>query len=234
MATVQDLYKLQRKDLEIDAVDARIAAIEQQLLESEQLVRLREETHAAKEALHKAQHKQRDLEASVAELDGRIAKESDTLYGGSVKKAKELQAHQKQVENLRESKRKLESQVIGVMSDLEDLQNDFSGKNSRLEQAEQDWQEQSAGLRVQLEEQHAKRRELQAQRDSLAALIDKPSLTIYTRLRAEKRGRAVAQVQRNVCEGCRITLPVVEVNRIRANRSAFHYCSSCGRMLLLA
>ena len=61
--------------------------------------------------------------------------------------------------------------------------------------------------------------------------IDPQTLETYRELR-KQRGTAVAKVQQGTCLGCRITLPVSDLQRVRGGSVV--RCGSCGRILYLA
>ena len=64
----------------------------------------------------------------------------------------------------------------------------------------------------------------------MAAQVEPPLLQRYETLRQAKGGRAVAKVERDLCQGCRMSLPTQLRQRVRSGRQAVN-CSSCGRML---
>ncbi|MFC2072406.1 C4-type zinc ribbon domain-containing protein, partial [Chloroflexota bacterium] len=48
----------------------------------------------------------------------------------------------------------------------------------------------------------------------------------------KQKGTAIANVEQGICRGCRILLPITELQRARS--SSLVRCSSCGRILFLA
>ena len=54
---------------------------------------------------------------------------------------------------------------------------------------------------------------------------------VYRALLPRKAGVAVARVERGICLGCRIKLPMREIARLK-NSDSLVLCSSCGRILL--
>lgn len=232
MASVHALYQLQEVDLGIDQATSKIQMIEQRLGDSTALSNARQQEKQAREQVFRLKEQQRDLEQQVAAIESNIGREMKALYGGTVKNSRELLIHEKQAQTLQESKRKLEDQILDAMSLLDDAEQQHKQTVTELHDLETTWSSEHADLQHQLDELSAKRGELQQKRDAMAAQIDAPSLTIYNRLRSEKRGRAIATVQQSVCSGCRISLPARDLTRAR-NNPGFSYCSSCGRILLI-
>lgn len=232
MASVHALYQLQEVDLGIDQLTSQIQAIEQRLGDMTALANARQQEKQAREQVFRLKEQQRDLEQQVAAIESNIGKEMKALYGGSVKNSRELLVHEKQVQALQESKRKLEDQILDAMSLLDEAEQQHKQTVTELQALEKTQSSEHADLQKQLDDLNAKRGELQQKRDAMAAQIDISSMTIYNRLRSEKRGRAIATVQQNVCSGCRISLPARELTRARSS-PGFSYCSSCGRILLI-
>ena len=58
-------------------------------------------------------------------------------------------------------------------------------------------------------------------------------LTLYDSLRKTTKGRPVARVERGMCQGCRITLSTMELQRARSAQSGVR-CNSCRRIIYLA
>ena len=67
-------------------------------------------------------------------------------------------------------------------------------------------------------------------RNAEASEIPDEDLARYTRLFRSNRGVAVVKVERGVCQGCAVRLPVGELTRLR-NSDGPIPCS-CGRALL--
>src|SRR5690348_13528646 len=116
MASVHALYQLQEVDLGIDQLTSQIQAIEQRLGDMTVLANARQQEKQAREQVFRLKEQQRDLEQQVAAIESNIGKEMKALYGGSVKNSRELLVHEKQVQALQESKRKLEDQILDAMS----------------------------------------------------------------------------------------------------------------------
>ena len=57
------------------------------------------------------------------------------------------------------------------------------------------------------------------------------AIEVYQDLKKHK-GTAVAKVEQGICHGCRISLPISELQQTRSG--SLVRCSSCGRILFLA
>ena len=72
--------------------------------------------------------------------------------------------------------------------------------------------------------------ELNGLRSTIATDVPPQAMVTYRALLERREGRAVALVERGVCEGCRLTLPTGELSRVRSEEG-IHQCSSCSRIL---
>jgi predicted nucleic acid-binding Zn-ribbon protein len=68
------------------------------------------------------------------------------------------------------------------------------------------------------------------QRGERAEYIDGDLLRTYDHVRRAHQGKGVAKVDRNLCLGCRISLPVSTVNKAR-NPNNLIQCPNCERIL---
>ena len=87
-------------------------------------------------------------------------------------------------------------------------------------------------LQGQLTEIDSLRESVSDRRAALAAEMDPAALRRYETLRFAKGGRAIARVERGLCQVCRMSLPTQQQQRVRSGRQIVH-CSTCGRMLFL-
>src|SRR5204862_2581048 len=71
-------------------------------------------------------------------------------------------------------------------------------------------------------------------RKAVGAGIPANLLALYDRCRAAARGVGVARLVGNTCQGCRLTIPSTEVNRIRkaGPDGDVSHCDNCGAILV--
>jgi predicted nucleic acid-binding Zn-ribbon protein len=101
----------------------------------------------------------------------------------------------------------------------------------RLATVEEEWKTTERELRIEAEVVGKECEELMEERVGTAADIDKSDLALYNSLLPRKSGIAVARVERGICQGCRIKLPMREMSRLKSS-DRLVVCSSCGRILL--
>ena len=226
----QRLYELQVVDLEIDDRTRRLEQVEAALGESEALIASRAALQEVVDHLHGQAAVMRDLEWKSDDLESKIKEFEGKLYGGTVKSSKELGNIQREVDMLKTAKRHAEDQELDVMSDIEASQERRREREKELATLEGRWREEQAALQHEREELLKRGVDLRRSREAIAASIEPRHLVVYEKLRADRKGRAVATVEQNICQGCRITLPTTEVQRARTSADLV-CCSSCGRIL---
>jgi hypothetical protein len=233
MTTVADLYLLQEMDIEIQAKQTALADVETRLGESEELEEKRQEVEEQRHRLREAQKKQREAEWAVEEVRVKIQPVEEKLYGGTVKIPKELVGLQHDVDSLKARQRELEDRDLEAMSVVEEVERGLAETERRLSDMDAEWQAEQESLRQQKDDLQREIQELEQRRSSQAATIDAEMIRQYDILRALHQGRAVAKVERGICQGCRITLPMHVLQRARRANHLVH-CTSCERILYLS
>ena len=233
MTTVADLYLLQEMDIEIQAKQTALADVETRLGESEELEEKRQEVEEQRHRLREAQKKQREAEWAVEEVRVKIQPVEEKLYGGTVKIPKELVGLQHDVDSLKARQRELEDRDLEAMSVVEEVERGLAETERRLSDMDAEWQAEQESLRQQKDDLQREIQELEQRRSSQAATIDAEMIRQYDILRALHQGRAVAKVERGICQGCRITLPMHVLQRARRANHLVQ-CTSCERILYLS
>jgi hypothetical protein len=226
----RQLYELQEVDLEIEAKREALSLVESRLGESEALAEARISLAREEEQLAELERSQRLGEWEVEDLRAKTALLEGKLYGGSVKSPKELASLQGQAEHLNRRKRGLEDKVFDIMTEVEALQKRLTIKSSEAERMEENWREEQASLSREHAELSDALATLDRKRNDLTSRIDEASLELYQTLRKKRQGRAVAKVEQGMCQGCRIVLPMSELQRARMGQELVQ-CSSCERIL---
>ncbi|MCL4458315.1 MAG: C4-type zinc ribbon domain-containing protein [Chloroflexi bacterium] len=226
----QVLFRLQTVDLEIEEKSARLRDVESRLGESATLREARQAVEGQQKRFHAEEITLREREWDVEDLKDKINGLERNLYGDRIKNPKELAGLQKEVEHLKGSLQKAEDRLLEIMLSIDETRERLREKQERLAHVKQEWESEQKQLTEQQSSLVAALTGLRAERDSLAAGVSRHSLEIYERLKVLKRGKAVAKVEQNTCQGCRIHLPMNEVQLARTSRELV-FCSMCGRIL---
>ena len=233
MSKGRQLYDLQEIDLEIDAKRDALSGVMSRLGQSEVLDQVRLSLAGDEERLAELKRNQRELEREVEDLQAKASVSEERLYGGTVKIPKELASLQEQIANLKGRMKGLDDNTLDIMSVLETVHQQVSSKRQELVKVEEEWQEEQASLSQEQAELNSALATLEQKRKDLASKLDTASLELYRALRRIRQGRAVAKVEQGVCQGCRIALPMSELQRAKVGQELVQ-CSSCERILYLS
>ncbi|HUU63510.1 MAG TPA: C4-type zinc ribbon domain-containing protein [Dehalococcoidia bacterium] len=233
MSKGRQLYDLQEIDSEIDAKRDALSEVMSRLDDSEVVDQSRLSLARDEERLADLERSQRELEREVEDLQAKAAVSEERLYGGTVKIPKELASLQEQVANLKRRMKGLDDKTLDIMSDFETVHQQVSSKRQELAKVEEEWQEEQASLSQEQAELNSALATLEQKRKDLASKLDTASLELYQALRRIRQGKAVAKVEQGVCQGCRIALPMSEMQRAKIGQELVQ-CSSCERILYLS
>ena len=116
------------------------------------------------------------------------------------------------------------------MLEIENATSNHNTAQNNLAQAESQWQSNYDVLVVEQRHLSVEIRKSGVERESVAASIPKGAMSLYDSLLRQKDGLAVANVKKDMCQGCRLVLSSHELQRAKA-ADAIVQCSSCHRIL---
>jgi uncharacterized protein len=233
MATAPDLLALQETDQALDRSQARLAEIEAQLTESEELASAREVVEERRGVVSQLRSHLSDAETSVEDVRVKAAEEEGKLYGGKVTNPKELSDLDAELRSIKHQIANREDTLLALLVEIDEAEKQFEAANSTYLEIEGSWKREQGELlreKAQIEPEVAS---LQARREQQVAGIDRSSIGLYQLLRNRHAGRAVARLERGMCQGCRITLPMSLLQKARSGTGLVQ-CVSCERILLVS
>ncbi len=231
MSIVRQLYELQEVELEAEATEQAISRANSQLGESPELIAARNKLEGEKTRLGGLEEKQRAAERESDDLARKITKAEDDLYSGRIRNPKELASLQSEAQEIKARRSSTEDKALQLMEEAEQSRKSLAALEREFRQVEADWRARQQQLRTELESLKARLAVLKSRQEQLAAGIDAPTLALFRELRKQK-GTAVARVERGICGGCRISVPVGELQRARGGFVV--RCGSCGRVFLVS
>ena len=230
MTTVKRLYALQELDLNLDRLGRALAEAEAELKTEISIENLEAALKAEDARLEYAQTRQHDNRMETAVRRERAESLEARLYDGSVVNARDLEPLQQEADSVRRLLEQNEALSLELTIEIEDAQSRRAALSAQLAEAQERWQARREELTRHIAQLSAEQQECQENRNRMAAQVEPPLLQRYETLRQTKGGRAVAKVERDLCQGCRMSLPTQLRQRVRSGRQAVN-CSSCGRML---
>jgi len=230
MSIAKQLYQLQEVDLELESKERAVRQITSELGESEALANACNRLSEAQKRLEELAHQQRSLEWEIDDLASKLTATERDLYSGRIHNPKELTSLQQEVEALKARRRQIEDKDLEIMEQAELERKNVTSLNTELKTIEASWQARQQELTAELKQLKDALAELREKQQLLVAGIDSEALELYHKLKKGK-GTAVARVEQGICRGCRISLPVNELQQARSGRLV--QCGSCERVLYL-
>lgn len=231
MSIPKQLYQLQEVDLELKSDEQAIRQITSQLGEDAVVVNARHKLALERQQLEELSKQQHSVEWEIDDLTSKLDAVEKELYSGKTLNPKELTNLQHEIDGLKTRRNQLEDKALGVMDRVERITQSIATLNSQLKTLETEWQSQQKQLSADMEQLQTALANLKEKRQRLAADIDPQVIEVYQEVKKQK-GTAVAKVEQGICRGCRIALPVSELQQARSG--SLIRCGSCGRILFLA
>ena len=232
MTTVKQLYALQEVDLDLDRVYRALEMAEEEMKVEISIENLESALQEEQERLQEVELLQRDNQMDIETRRERTEVLETQLYDGSMTNARDLEALQHEAASVRHLLEQDESMSLELSIQVEEARSRGGNLNQQLAETRALWESQQVQLNQRVEELRAEQGEYERQRELLAARFDPATLQRYETLRKSKGGRAVAKVERDLCQGCRMSLPTQLRQRVKSGRQTVN-CASCGRMLFV-
>jgi predicted nucleic acid-binding Zn-ribbon protein len=214
------ITELQR---EINALPKHIAEIERTL--DSHLRKL--EADRAALAANQRERKSRDVD--IQGHQQKISHLREQMMGARTNE--QFRAFQKEIEFCEQDIRKAEDRILVLMEESEPLEANVKQAEKALKEEQQkvDAEKNEARQRTAADEQALA--SLRADRAASASGL-KPSIyNAYERIRAKRRGVAVAEASEGRCLACHMALRPQFFQELRCRADAVMFCESCGRIL---
>lgn len=230
------LLEVQDHDTRVDQLRHRRATLPERAELADIETRRRaidEDTAETRRSRDELANRQASLEQQIEAARQRRAELERRMFGGHVGGARELAAMDDEVRQLGRHVHELENRELEVMEQLEPLEGELQAA---------DVERDSLDTRARQLEDHVGQaaKEIDAEVDAelqarapLAAALPPELLSRYEALRKKLGGTGAARLAGSSCTGCHLTLPAMEVDRIKhAPPDAVITCDNCGRILV--
>lgn len=204
----------------LEAVQAELGVLRQQLAE---------ETARREEVAREEQR----FDDEARSLEDRAAEVERRMYSGEVTSPRELQALQADVDQLRRHRGGLEDRELEVMERRESLDAEVARLGARAGELETEAERLGAALAEVDKEIDGEMAVESTSRDEVAATVDAGLLADYETCRQRARGMGAARLNGTTCQGCHLSIPSVEAERIRKSPpGTVAHCDNCGCILV--
>ncbi|MGD0355003.1 MAG: C4-type zinc ribbon domain-containing protein [Dehalococcoidia bacterium] len=191
----------------------------------------REELSAAEQGEADLEGKYKELDAESEQLRNNIQRINDKLYGGKIKNPKELMSFEQEAAMLKSNLVPKDDLLLAMMERLESRKAEVQRLQELCKTIEAAWNKEKPELKVEREKVVAEVAKLEKKRKEIAEDIDSSALSAYEGIKGRK-SQPVVRVEQGKCMGCRVTLSISELQRVRG--MSIVTCSNCGRILYLS
>ena len=188
---------------------------------------------AAFARLHEVQSAEKAREDEAATTEAKVAEVERTLYGGTVKAAKELEAYQADLQMLQDRQARLEDEALELMEQAEPLDAELGRLREVSEAATATVDAVQDRLVVAEAEIDAEIERVEGGRSEVAESLPAEVVDQYDGLRRALGGTGAARLNGARCEGCHLEIPSAQLEEVRrAPEDAVVSCPECGRILV--
>ena len=226
----QSLLSLQDTDQALALKRREYREVEKELSSEGGLPELRDTCEKTRVRELEAKVETARLESDLATLKEQVAELESRLYGGAITNVRELTAIETGHSAARRNLAQIEESIAPAEVAAEHARQQFEDLTKELSDREKTWETRQVELRSEKAKRGTAFNEMLETRNAEASQIPEEDLARYTRLFRSNRGIAVVRVDRGVCQGCAVRLPVGELTRLRAADGPIP--CSCGRALL--
>jgi hypothetical protein len=236
MRGMDRILELQELDTSMERLDQR----REQLEAGEELSAVRKEMEEAESRLGELRlgldavgRESVRLEHEIDSIVAKLAAEEKRMYDGSIANAKELEALQHEISNLKERRSRAEDELLDQMVRREDLEARATTADAELVAVRARLEAVGGDAVRELEELEARLAEQRAARAALAPELDEELLELYEDLRRQKKGVGAAAIVDGVCQACHEKLSAVELDKLK-HTDGVKRCEYCRRIVVFA
>jgi len=233
MFSVRQLYDLQLLDWDIQSHEQDLAETNSKLADDSARVAAKKRLDGLEARLGELGPARRTAEAAVQQTEQKLAAIDNRVYSGMITSARELAAIEDEKTALQQQHSDQEDELLTLMVDTDETQDNkdkaqtsFDSINSRRQAELTELQSSHKTLTYELPGLYERREDV---------VDDYPpvALATYSMIAKQRGGQAVALVERDTCQGCRIALARTELQAVRDPEKIVQ-CGSCSRILVLA
>jgi len=230
MSQSSKLYRLQIIDSQLDENRLRLEELEKLLNDQTELRKAEEISKEAETKLAEEQKKLRLAELNVKDQRIKIEQNEATLYSGKVRNPKELQDIQNEVASAKRYLDILEDRQLELMVTEEETEAAVEQIHAELLNVQARNAEQQAHLLAEKTSSLQNQERLDVERKAASNALTADEMDLYTQLRKNRRGIAVAKVIDRTCSACGTMLTPALVQSANSPTQLVR-CSTCGRIL---
>ena len=233
---VEKLFALQGEDALLGQLEHQIIT----LPEREKLISVLETKKVTEDLIFVKQAEsvelrknEKRLELELSSIETRLKEVDEKLYSGVITTEKEAKSLQDEIGHLKERQDALESELLEILSQIEDLTTAINEVSSQLEVQNKDIQILEDAIKRVENELNQKVLEAKDRREETVKVLTDEILKSYEAHRVHFPSDAVVRFNGPTCNGCHLTMSAMETDRIKGLEvGALTECSECGRLVV--
>jgi len=226
---IEILASLQTVDREIKEQKGTKQELLKDLEAKEQEIESKKQELSMLKTEYAGKEKVRQEKDRVFQEEGKKAMDK-RMRMNRIKNVKELQALQREIEQLKQGNGELEDELIKIMEELDGVRNAMKSKEEELAQIQHEWSEKQEHMRERISEIDQAVAEAFTRRQTIAAQVARDLISRYELIFSRRGGTAVVEVSGGICQGCYMNIPPQLWNEI-IKSDKVNLCPSCQRIL---
>ena len=223
------LIRLQECDSMLAGLSAKKNSLPEKLQQiDEEFQRFKESISQSAMRYEKLKTQREENELKVKKISEAMARSKEKLL--DVKTNKEYQAMLKEIETAETSLGGLESQIIILLEEMDELSVQVKQDQETLKQAEKNYLDDKKIIEEKLSSFDAESDEWNSKRLVLQKNIPEDLLALYEKIRKRNQGVGVIPVWKAVCSGCHMNIPPQLYNELQRSSDLLS-CPSCHRIM---
>lgn len=223
------LIRLQECDSMLAGLSAKKNSLPEKLQKiDEEFQRFKESISQSAMRYEKLKTQREENELKVKKISEAMARSKEKLL--DVKTNKEYQAMLKEIETAETSLGGLESQIIILLEEMDELSVQVKQDQETLKQAEKNYLDDEKIIEEKLSSVDAESDEWNRKRSALQKNIPEDLLALYEKIRKRNQGVGVIPVWKAVCSGCHMNIPPQLYNELQRSSDLLS-CPSCHRIM---
>ena len=159
--------------------------------------------------------RQRRCEVEIEALQSKREEEKRLLYSNRVTGLREIQSLEQEISALGRRQEVVEDKLLLLLEDMDPLKEEIDSLEKQLAKCLQRIEDKRSDLAQKEEDLDAQAEEVLQQREGHASEVPENLLVLYEGFRVRFGGIAVAKLSGGTCTGCHLSLPLMEVDKLR-------------------
>ena len=226
---IEILASLQNADREIREKSGVKVVLLAEIQKKEEEIQTKRADIALFRAEWSEKDKQRQEKEQLLQEESKKATEK-RMRMNRIKNIKELQALQREIDQIKLGNSQLEEEVIKLLEEAESYASALRAKEEELKQLEAAWREKQGEIEAQVAGIERAVAEASALRQAIATRLNRELIERYELIFSRRGGMAVVTVSDGICQGCYMNIPPQLWNEIIKSEKLI-LCPSCHRIL---